>query len=854
MGGAEIDTSLRAWKITQPDGTSVTNEFEKTGLLKKTYGGRTYPIEYKYDAQGRMTNLITWQNFAGDSGRATTTWLYSSQRGWLEKKVYQGETDNTADYEYKASGRLWKRHWERDITTTYGYNAAGDLESVDYSDSTPDVAYTFDRRGQRATAAANGITTTFYRSETGQPLSEAYGGGTLGGSNVTNTYDALLRRSTVSPRNGTTALATHTYGYHTASGRLETVSDGTQSATYSYLANSPLVAQITFKQSSTTRMTTTKAYDFLNRLTSIGSSAVSFGYDYNSANQRIRATLADGSFWVYEYDALGQVKSGKRYWSDGTPVPGQQYEYAFDDIGNRTSTKAGGDQNGGSLRSAGYSPNLLNQYTSRSVPTAVDVVGAAYATASVTVNGSGADYRKGEYFQKMLSVTNSAGPAWTPVSVVATQGTSTTNTGNLLVAPTNQVFLHDADGNLTNDSVWVYTWNGENRLVKVESLASNPAASKRKVEWEYDAQGRRIRQTTYDGSSGSYAVTEDLKFLSDGWRHIAELNATNNALVRSYVWGLDLSGSMDGAGGVGGLLIVNSAANGPHFAAYDGNGNSVALVDASDGTVSANYEHGPFGEPLRVSGSMAKENPFRFSTKRTDNTTDLVLYEYRPYSASLGRWPLADPIGEQGHETLVTKQGNDFGTGRVIERGGPNLYGFVANNPVLFLDRDGREIYSYCPVCLAPKSPFGGHQCSGRPTGINFCVRDIDKSGAGCFNYCLLSVANIVGHGFLALRDEKGAIVDTRGSRFDWAGAGEGPWPEPQPVKPRACSRCIRTDAALKHGPGADSGKTGQTASESEIWECITKHSLTRHYGGLRYNCNDWAAEAADACGVRCPR
>ncbi len=65
-------------------------------------------------------------------------------------------------------------------------------------------------------------------------------------------------------------------------------------------------------------MTTTKQYDYLNRLTSIASapsaaSAVSYGYSYKDANQRTRVNLADGSFWDYEYDALGQVKSGKRY-------------------------------------------------------------------------------------------------------------------------------------------------------------------------------------------------------------------------------------------------------------------------------------------------------------------------------------------------------------------------------------------------------------------------------------------------------------------------------------------------------------------------------------------------------------
>ncbi len=152
---------------------------------------------------------------------------------------------------------------------------------------------------------------------------------------------------------------------------------------------------------------------------------------------------------------------------------------------------------------------------------------------------------------------------------------------------------------MTNDGRWVFTWDAENRLIELESLASDPAGSKRKVIWEFDGKGRRVRQTTYDGSGGSYVVTEDLKFLSDGWRHVAELNATNNNLIRSYVWGLDLSGSMGGAGGVGGLLMLNSVANGVHCYAYDGNGNTTMLVKASDGAVSANYDYEAFGRTIR---------------------------------------------------------------------------------------------------------------------------------------------------------------------------------------------------------------------------------------------------------------
>src|SRR5437870_4826255 len=148
-------------------------------------------------------------------------------------------------------------------------------------------------------------------------------------------------------------------------------------------------------------MTATKAYDFLNRLTSIssqpsasGEPPISYSYLYNDANQRISTRVADGSYWIYQHDSLGQVTSGKRYWSDGTPVAGQQFEYAFDDIGNRTSTKVGGDAGGAGLRSSVYAANNLNQYTSRSNPDKIDVVGIALPTATVTVNGTNT-YRKG---------------------------------------------------------------------------------------------------------------------------------------------------------------------------------------------------------------------------------------------------------------------------------------------------------------------------------------------------------------------------------------------------------------------------------------------------------------------------
>ena len=217
---------------------------------------------------------------------------------------------------------------------------------------------------------------------------------------------------------------------------------------------------------------------------------------------------------------------------------------------------------------------------------------------------------------------------------------------------------------MTSDGRWNYAWDAENRLLRVQSRSDTPQGSWRRVEWQYDALGRRIRQTTSNWlvQSNLWAVTEDLKFLSHPLlfaRHVVDLNASNNVAVRTYVWGLDLSETMDGAGGVGGLLWVtlhtgSGPAAGTHFAAYDGNGNVVALSAASDGSETARYEYGPFGEPLRLTGPAATNNPFRFSTKRTEPAADLVLYEYRAYSPRLSRWPNRDPIGELGFQLLRT--------------------------------------------------------------------------------------------------------------------------------------------------------------------------------------------------------
>jgi RHS repeat-associated protein len=653
-GAAQTTTTyynkmLQATNVVQPDGASVFSIYYPGGPLAETYGSRTYPVAYSYDYAGRMKTMTNWSNFSGGTGARVTTWNYDPYQGFLTNKAY---ADGTGPfYGYTQAGRLVNRTWVRTVSgtpiaTSYAYDTAGSLTNVSYNDgTTPAVATAYDRLGRPATITQGSLVTKQTYNFASELLGESYVGGILNGLFVTNRYDTYLRRTNVTALNGGTALSLANYGYDNAS-QLQTVDDGNgNSATYSYLANSPLVSQITFAQSSTMRMTTTKQFDYLNRLTSIssqpgasGQPSSAFNYNYNSANQRTKNTFPDGSHWVYQYDWLGQVTNGARYWSDGTPVAGQQYQYQFDTIGNRTQARFGGDTNGANLRIANYTANTLNQITQRDVPGTNDIVGAALLGTNMTVNGVAAD-RKLEYFRGTVGTNNASHPAW--LSVIAAGGGNSV-TGSLYVAQTPEQFKYDADGNLTNDGRWAFTWDAENRLTKM--TVNTNVGPQYQLTFSYDAKGRRIQKLVVSNSVAIYTN----RFMYDGWNLVAELKPSNLP-VRSYIWGNDLSGSMQGAGGVGGLLEVSYYGSGTTncFAGYDGNGNLVTLVNVSDGTTVANYEYGPFGEVIRTTGAMAKNNPMRFSTKYQDDESDLLYYGYRYYKPSAGTWLSRDQVNER---------------------------------------------------------------------------------------------------------------------------------------------------------------------------------------------------------------
>ena len=264
-------------------------------------------------------------------------------------------------------------------------------------------------------------------------------------------------------------------------------------------------------------------------------------------------------------------------------------------IGNRTQTQAGGDGAGANLRVANYTANKLNQYVSRDVPGYAAVVGTANANATVTVNLQRA-YRYGSYFWDELAATNTTGALYVALTnlAVLNNGTNadivTTNVGNVYLAQTPETFKYDVDGNLTNDGRFSYVWDAESRLLSLTSLSSAPTASLVQMNFGYDFQGRRVQKIVSTNNGSAYVAVSTNLFVYDGWNLLAEL-APNGSLIRSYTWGMDLSGSLKGAGGEGGLVGETYYGKGSKncFAALDGNGNLAALVNAANGCLLAQY-------------------------------------------------------------------------------------------------------------------------------------------------------------------------------------------------------------------------------------------------------------------------
>jgi RHS repeat-associated protein len=236
---------------------------------------------------------------------------------------------------------------------------------------------------------------------------------------------------------------------------------------------------------------------------------------------------------------------------------------------------------------------------------------------------------------------------------------------DLYVANTQAIadsFAYDHDGNMTGYNGWMFAWDAESRFVPVRNAAMV-------VRNSYDYMSRRAAKTVY--SLTTQQPSNTTTFTYDGWAMIREQTVSE---TNSCVHGLDLSGTLQGAGTIGGILTVTrnqgQGTISTYYPSYDANGN-VSDYAATDGSVAAHYEYDPYGNVSAKSGNLADVFPFRFSTKYTDQETGLLYYGYRFYSSPTGRWINRDPIGRYG---------------------GINLYEFCSDQAINLCDSHGQSV------------------------------------------------------------------------------------------------------------------------------------------------------------------
>ena len=326
--------------VTNALGEATVYEYNLQG--RKTYeGGGTYPVRFTYDDEGRMTGMTTYRDESkpGD----TTAWLYDPATGLLVHKLY--EDGKGTSYTYTPDGKLATRTWARGVVTEYDYDALGSLLSVNYSDATPDVAYTYDRLGRQLSAITASVATNLYAYSTNtlELVSE-----TQNGVVINRSSDAFGLASGIALESDYDV----SYGYDTY-GRFAAVSSAVGSASsvanYAYVPGSRLVAGYTIGG-----LTRAVSYEpnrnLIASVTNAWNGALISSFDYvNDEIGRRTARTDNGSIAnQFAYNVRSEVATANM----GTNVFG----YAYDPIGNRVAAT-------NNVEVSTYAANTLNQYT-----------------------------------------------------------------------------------------------------------------------------------------------------------------------------------------------------------------------------------------------------------------------------------------------------------------------------------------------------------------------------------------------------------------------------------------------------------------------------------------------------------
>lgn len=375
-------------------------------------------------------------------------------------------------------------------------------------------------------------------------------------------------------------------------------------------------------------------------------------YTYDQAGDLLSATAPDGSATAYQYDARGNLIAA-------TDPDGGTARYAYDDRGRLIAVT---DADGKTV-SFGYDDagNLV-----KITDPAGAVMTLAYDAAGNLTAVTDPDGVSTAYAYDVLN--RLAGPRRADAA--------TYDQANELLGGPRYSYQYDRDGNLVGKSdsrvSWSYAYDYANRLVRV---TRTDWKGTRVVSFKYDPFGRRIEKrvqgregrdreakvTTYvyDDEDVILTIRSGPEAGDDGGcrnregRHRAGWHHHDNTTRYLHGPGIDEPLAVEQKGDV-------------YFYHADGLGSITGLTDAR-GRVVQRYEYTSFGI-LRRRGDRVKQ-PYAFTGREWDTDTGLYFYRARYYDPVAGRFISRDPIGFAG--------------------GDVNLYGYVQNDPVNFVDPNG---------------------------------------------------------------------------------------------------------------------------------------------------------------------
>ena len=620
--------------------------------------------QYSYDAASDLLTLT-------DGNTNTTTWHYDIFGNVSNKVDAAGNV--VLSYTYDMDNRLTNRNSIAKGNTAYSYDKAGNLTNVTYN-TNHSISLAYDR-DNRLTNMVDGVGTTAYGYDAvGQLLSED---GPWANDTVSYTYNNRLR-SGLSLQQPDADAWMQNYAFDSAK-RLTNIISPAGGFTYAYDATRQLrVSKLSLPNGSYI----TNTYDSVARLTGTTlddstNSVLNFhGYGYNVGNQRTNQSFTAGNFLNYTYDNIGQLTTAFGKESGGvTNRLQEQLQYAYD-AGHNLNIRT----NNALVET--FNANNLNELSNitRNTNNALTVAGTTSSAASnVTVNGNNAALYADYTFASTNSFTVTNGNNTFTAIAGDSLGRHDTNSITVNLPATNS-YSYDLNGNLLSDGTRAFDYDDENELVRVT------VTNAWKSEFTYDGKFRMRIRKEFSWQTGTWVQTNEVQYVYDGNVVIQERDVDNLPLV-TYTRGNDLNRTLQGAGGIGGLLArTDNTVQQTAFYHADGNGNITALVNAQQVLV-AKYLYDAFGNIISQSGPLADANVYRFSSKEYHVNSGLIYYLYRFYDSNLQRWMNRDLMSVFGVTIEARSRPLSRVPAEIITT--PNLYEYCFNSPNQCIDIAG---------------------------------------------------------------------------------------------------------------------------------------------------------------------